>query len=823
MSAAEFEPAVYCLLASLIWAPLVYFIATRLDRGRALSVSEMLWLSALAIAALPTLIAPALSMFDISLRAPETTSIIVMAPETAAIEYTALPAETAPAPAPAITLATVIGAAGLLYLYGVLLAFGVWLTRAAIFRVEVAGARPIDHPALLYALADWRRRLGVSAPLRVKVTPAVSSVCVYGLFRPVILIPRDLNARIAFDDLVMMGAHELAHMKRGDGLLFAACAGARIFFWFNPFVKRIAARAELAAEQNADALVLRGGADRRAYAACFVEGLRFAAERARQQHVAVPSFTPFDRKSRRDRLDAILSGDATRRRPSALTLAVAAVLTAALGLAQAAFAVHPDNIPVTDESAIETGALAEAVTLSYGEAVRDEIAPGRPAHEGVDIKAPRGAPVVAAADGVVIAATDRYQGQKSWGNVVVIEHEDGLVTRYAHLDSFAVKPGERVRSGDKIGEVGSTGVTSGPHLHFETLIDGARVDPMLVLASKDLRAPTAPPPAPKPAATPKPESAPARAATPAPEAAPQPETAPAPAAAPKPAVSPAPADPLDEELAGRAAPAPGPVRLAFADADFGKLMNGLKIDINGERANFAFADGAEKFELRLNNGKGFLSVDGEEPVVFQLDDHGDVKRVNGRALSEEEEAAIKAALDKMRTDLEATKKAHTEAAKSMRLSFPTQWFEPGEVEAIRLKAGEDAKAVIANWKRDHERAMRDAGKAREEALREAARARKHAFDEAARERDEALREAARAREEAMRDADRARRDAQRERREAQRRAEREHGRHELEEDLRERAEALAEAERDLARERAELERLRAKLERARTDDRNTDI
>ena len=62
---------------------------------------------------------------------------------------------------------------------------------------------------------------------------------------------------MAFEDLVIMCAHELAHIKRGDVRVFAIGAAARILFWFNPFIKRITAQAELAAEQGADFLVVQ--------------------------------------------------------------------------------------------------------------------------------------------------------------------------------------------------------------------------------------------------------------------------------------------------------------------------------------------------------------------------------------------------------------------------------------------------------------------------------------------------------------------------------------------------------------------------------------
>jgi len=95
-------------------------------------------------------------------------------------------------------------------------------------------------------------------------------------------------------------------------------------------------------------------------------------------------------------------------------------------------------------------------------------------HTGIDITAARGSPVLAAAPGVVC-----FVGRWSaYGRVVEIDHGNGLVTRYAHLDSYTVSEGAKVPSGEQIGTVGRSGRTTGAHLHFETLVNGRTVDPM---------------------------------------------------------------------------------------------------------------------------------------------------------------------------------------------------------------------------------------------------------------------------------------------------------------------------------------------------------
>jgi murein DD-endopeptidase MepM/ murein hydrolase activator NlpD len=94
-------------------------------------------------------------------------------------------------------------------------------------------------------------------------------------------------------------------------------------------------------------------------------------------------------------------------------------------------------------------------------------------HEGLDISNREGTPVVAPADGIVSATGKDF----SYGNVVVISHGFGIISRFNHLSKILVGAGQKVKRGDRIAEVGTTGRSTGPHLHYEVRVNGIPVNP----------------------------------------------------------------------------------------------------------------------------------------------------------------------------------------------------------------------------------------------------------------------------------------------------------------------------------------------------------
>ncbi|HBL26286.1 MAG TPA: hypothetical protein DD490_05560 [Acidobacteria bacterium] len=104
----------------------------------------------------------------------------------------------------------------------------------------------------------------------------------------------------------------------------------------------------------------------------------------------------------------------------------------------------------------------------------DPMTHGRGNHQGVDFAAAYGAPVYASGDGLVLQA----EVHGGLGRAVFLAHGYGLTTRYGHLSAITVRPGQRVKRGDLIGRVGSTGRSTGPHLHYEVRLDGEPLNPI---------------------------------------------------------------------------------------------------------------------------------------------------------------------------------------------------------------------------------------------------------------------------------------------------------------------------------------------------------
>ena len=118
------------------------------------------------------------------------------------------------------------------------------------------------------------------------------------------------------------------------------------------------------------------------------------------------------------------------------------------------------------------GAFHGRITAGFGQRM-DPFSGEEAFHPGVDIADPYGTDVVATGDGLVIEA----EPDAGYGRSILIDHGDGITTRYAHLSRIFVVVGEQVKQGEIIGAIGTSGRTTGPHLHYEVRIHGTPVNP----------------------------------------------------------------------------------------------------------------------------------------------------------------------------------------------------------------------------------------------------------------------------------------------------------------------------------------------------------
>ncbi len=146
------------------------------------------------------------------------------------------------------------------------------------------------------------------------------------------------------------------------------------------------------------------------------------------------------------------------------------LLAASLSEASDSLSAHRDLLEATPSILPAAGVLSSRFTMSRDHPIFHRALP----HEGVDISAPRGTPILAAAKGTVTFAGWRT----GLGNLVEIDHGYGYVTRYGHASKLLVRRGQKVTRGEVIAQVGSTGISTSPHLHYEVRVGGVAVNPL---------------------------------------------------------------------------------------------------------------------------------------------------------------------------------------------------------------------------------------------------------------------------------------------------------------------------------------------------------
>ena len=255
--------------------------------------------------------------------------------------------------------------------------------------------------------------------------------------------------------------HEMAHasqMHSADLVLFEM---AQAVLWFNPFMPLYKKAVLETHEFLADRVVLDSGTDLRDYVDIIVEEIMHNKSYKLASH-----FKSSNLKKR-----VIMATKQSSKNAGFKYLLILPVLV--LGLLS--FSINPD-VP-QDKGKSELPAIWPLEKSDIKKVAKDFGGPEGEFHSGIDFAAKKGTPVMATAAGVVKAAKEKGD----YGNIVYLVHDNKIATLYAHLDKFEVKEGMKVKKGQVIGTVGSTGKSTAPHLHYEVLIDGKSVNPKKVM------------------------------------------------------------------------------------------------------------------------------------------------------------------------------------------------------------------------------------------------------------------------------------------------------------------------------------------------------
>ena len=409
----------------------------------------------------------------------------------------------------------------LLWLTGALTVAGGLLRRRRRYERIARGAEAVTDRHALERFDEARRRLGVARPVRLVTGRDAAPAFTLGLRRPRVYVPRSyLRAGAApsprrDEALDAALAHELAHVRAMDDLWLRLRAVVQALFFFHPLAWTASARHAEARELAADERVVASGAlTPRAYGRGFLAALRLGPPDSGPELAQAAPALAADRRRLQMRIERILEDTSTRRRVGRMALPALLALSC-LVLPMAWAAPGPAPAPGSTGATVQAAA-APAAVVPAAYAAPTEIPGFDPAsawrvqlaflnpipeskvtskfgsrwnpvraendhHDGIDLAAAEGTPVMAPETGVVRVATQHYSGGSDWGTVVVLEHANGYETFHAHLGSLSVIPGQRVVKGDEIGTVGATGRTTGPHLHFEVRKDGEPVDPQALI------------------------------------------------------------------------------------------------------------------------------------------------------------------------------------------------------------------------------------------------------------------------------------------------------------------------------------------------------
>ncbi len=341
-------------------------------------------------------------------------------------------------------------------------------------------AEPVRDKNILRMCAAWKLRFKVRRHIQIKSSHSMLSPFTAGVFKPVIYLPQRVIARNDNILLESVIAHEMAHIHRLDHIGKRLQTFIQICYFFHPAVWIAGSRLNIARECLCDELVL---GQNRLPARCYGQGildiLKLNLMGAHKNGLLLSFGSPA--KKMNYRLQQLLKGGVMKTYQKLIVygcIIVIGMLVLPMGPVISTYHAAAADGPKAEDADVEMICPLKKgrVTARFGPML-DPLSLKKRHHRGIDIATTRGSEIYAAADGRVTATHLDADAHEAWGHFVRLDHGQGIATCYTHMKEVKVTPGETVKKGRMIGTVGSTGRSTGPHLHFEIIQNGDYVNP----------------------------------------------------------------------------------------------------------------------------------------------------------------------------------------------------------------------------------------------------------------------------------------------------------------------------------------------------------
>ncbi|MCT4594223.1 MAG: peptidoglycan DD-metalloendopeptidase family protein [Anaeromicrobium sp.] len=368
--------------------------------------------------------------------------------------------------------------------------FGVWAIGAIIlalgmitinykFKRELyENSMGVDN-YILNIFNRYKGKMNIKRNMKIIYTNVVTSPCLYGIIRPQILIPMDIDKKIDHEEIRYIICHELAHEKRKDMIVLGLVNLFKIIHWFNPIIWFGFYKMRQDCEIACDSLALSyiSPKENIDYGHTIINLL--SNNEKEFVHMGVMGMLG-NKSNLKKRMKLIKSFNRNTYRLSILSILI-------MVLMGCAFLGNGDHIPKISpkQESKELDMIwpvpnSHKIGNTFGKKTHP-ILKVEKLHTGIDVEGEIGYGVIAAEKGVVIES--KVLG--GYGNTIIIMHNDKIVTLYSHLTDMLVKEGEQVEKGQIIGTLGKTGMATRPNLHLEVRNDGKAEDPLKWIRYKE--------------------------------------------------------------------------------------------------------------------------------------------------------------------------------------------------------------------------------------------------------------------------------------------------------------------------------------------------